>query len=117
MLYHADIYIPTPAQSPCFQGRLIYGHHARSAAQSDRYGAFELPTHFEASSARLIEVELDARGRVLKQVWRTPLSSEKDLVLVLQPDGFVRTVWINLATDAHRTLDRSRYQQAPRKRG
>lgn len=109
-LYHAQVHLPAAFARPIFEGRLNYGAHAKNAAKSDRYGHFELPECFFARNARLIEAELDTdRNIITKQVWRQQLDSHRDLVLVINRDGFVRTVWINLRSDRHTSLNTARY--------
>lgn len=112
-LFHAEIFVPVRLQKPIFEGRLRYSKHALQESKKDKFGAMALPEFFEASEAKLIEVELsDDCEAVLKQVWRQKLDETRDLVLAVNPDGFVRTVWINLRTDRHRTLDSGRYVRA-----
>lgn len=108
-LYHSEVFMPPAYARPCFHGKLRYSHHAQAAAADDRYGQFKLPEQLDMRWADLIETEV-ADGDVLKQVWRVPLDGSRDLVLAIQRGGFVRTVWINLHSDKHNTLDRSKYQ-------
>jgi len=112
-LFHAEVFMPERFRRPIFEGRLRYGAHALSEATRDRYGDIPLPEFFEACKAKLIEVEFDVdHNNVCKQVWRQPLDDKRDIVLVMGRDGFVRTVWVNLRTDKHRTLDRAKYVRA-----
>jgi hypothetical protein len=109
-LYHADINMPERMKIPIFQGALKYSHHAKSEATGDKYGKLHLPTTFNPAVARLIEVEYDEHNhKVLKQVWRQKLDETRDLVLVIGENGFVRTVWCNLRSDTHRSLNPSKY--------
>lgn len=112
-LFHADVFLPPRFARPVFEGRLNYPRHAREASHDDRYGAINLPEFFSADCARCIEVEYDeCRDKVVKQVWRQKLDEKRDLVLVINPDGRVRTVWVNLRSDKHRTLDTTKYVRA-----
>lgn len=111
--------MPLPLARPCFKGRLRYSHHARRAANDDRYGAIELPEFLDSRFAMLIEAEAEngpngPNSLVVKQVWRIRLDDRRDLVLAIQRDGLVRTVWINLKSDTHNTLNRKKYVAAPR---
>lgn len=109
-LFHTEVFVPNRLRKPCFEGRLKYRPHALEESQLDRYGHIALPEFFEADKAKLIEVELgDDCETVLKQVWRQSLDAVRDLVLVITPSGFVKTVWVNLKSDKHRTLNRGRY--------
>jgi hypothetical protein len=109
-LFHSDVFVPPVAKTPVFEGPLRYSAHALQEARSDRYGGITLPTEFHCANAKLIESEvLLAQNRVVKQVWRQRLDNTRDLVLVIGEGGLVRTVWINLLTDKHRSLDRLKY--------
>ncbi len=112
-LFHIEVFVPPRLAKPCFQGRLRYSRHALEASKDDRFGDISLPKFFDATDAKLIEVELgDDCQTVLKQVWRQKLDDKRDLVLVIGSNGLVRTVWINLHSDRHHTLDRGRYVKA-----
>lgn len=109
-LFHTEIFMPASAKSPLHKGALRYTNHALSESQKDRFGDIKLPVMFDPETAQLIESELSDDGStVIKQVWRQPLDDKRDLVLALGPNGCVKTVWINLKRDKHRTLDRSKY--------
>jgi len=108
-LYHCLLSIPKPYRKPVFEGVLGYSPHALHEAECDRYGHINLPERFEAKGAALIEVEtVDAV--VVKQLWRQRLDDSRDLVMAITCEGTVKTVWVNLRTDKHRTLDPSRYE-------
>jgi len=109
-LYHAQIFIPESLKKPVFEGELRYTRHAQHAAESDIYGEVALPRYFQAEGAKLIEVETEL-GVPVKQLWRQKLDDKRDLILVITSEGSVKTVWINLLSDNHRTLDRTKYQR------
>ena len=112
-LFHAEVFMPTRMKRPLFEGRLTYGQHALRESKADRYGKIELPEFFEACNAHCIEVEYDMDSEaVVKQVWRQALDANRDIVLVIGQGGYVRTVWVNLKTDKHRSLDASKYVRA-----
>jgi hypothetical protein len=109
-LFHTDVFMPQRYRQPVFEGVLRYGPHAKNARQSDRFGSFDLPRVFCAANAQLIEVEYDEqKDKIVKQVWRQQLDDRRDIVLVICPNGFVRTAWINLRSDKHKTLNAARY--------
>lgn len=109
-LFHAEVFVPPCAQTPVHEGALRYSAHALREAHSDRYGGITLPEEFCTAGAKLIESEvLLGANKVVKQVWRQPLDAHRDLVLVIGEHGLVRTVWINLHSDKHRSLDRTKY--------
>lgn len=112
-LFHKDVFMPASAKSPVFEGRLKYSNHAITASQNDRFGAIPLPEMFSVANAELIESELSDDGTVvLKQVWRQQLDEKRDLILAITRDGRVKTVWVNLRSDKHRTLQTSKYVHA-----
>lgn len=111
-LYHFEVYMPAHLARPVFEGRLRYGHHAKQEALCDRYGIIELPRVFNSQVATLIETEVDEDRVPIKQVWRQPLDAFRDIVLVITNQGFVKTVWVNLSSDQHRTLNTTRYARA-----
>lgn len=100
--FPADMPQPVPGMS------LFYSHHAEQAAREDHIEWVPLfvPKEFEVIEATV------RLGVVEKWVIRTHLNTETDLVLVVQPDGWVRTLWVNSKDDTHRTLNHYRYQQA-----
>jgi len=112
VLYHFQVYIP-PALKESTIYRLRYSKHATNAALQDRYcckmKVFKLPEVLNTEKALLVEVGLHSENQVSKRVYRTRANSTLDLVLVVLPDGLVKTVWFNSRSDRHPTLDRSRY--------
>lgn len=113
-LYHADLGMPDYMKRPLFRGRLHYSEHALAEARKDRYGPIKLPEWFQGGgSSRCIEVAWDhERNKAIKQVWRQPLDENRDLVLVIGRGGRVITVWVNMLSDTHHTLDASKYVRA-----
>ncbi len=112
-LFHSEVFMPERYKAPIFEGELRYRPHALDEAKRDRYGNIELPSFFNAAQAELIEAEFDVdRDQVTKQVWRQRLDATRDIVLVIGRGGFVRTVWVNLRSDKHRTLNRAKYVRA-----
>jgi hypothetical protein len=108
-LYHKEVYLPVDLRAPIHEGRLRYTPHAQREAQADRYGELRLPSELRPEQAQLVEVETRADGRVVKQLWRVEFDSRRDLVLAVTEGGVVKTVWANLRSDGHRSLDKSRY--------
>lgn len=107
-LYHAEIGFPKGFKAPTGKATPKYGNHSRFEAQCDRYGHIELPKTIDLGKMKVIEIEV-LNGKVAKALFRGSLDETRDLCIVLQPDGFVRTCWVNLKTDTHRTLDRTKY--------
>jgi len=106
-LFHKDIGLPPQAIPPDRGLRLNYGSHAKQAARDD--GLTRLPAALPATF-QVIEVEM-LHGAPTKWVVRMahPDEQYRDLVLVVQRDGFVRTVWTNDKNDSHKTLKRNIY--------
>jgi hypothetical protein len=106
-LFHKDIGIPTGVSGPPAGLRLTYSSHAKRAALDDRLTRVPatLPAIFT-----VIEVEV-VNKRPTKWVVRIPAApnEQRDLILVVQPDGFVRTIWTNDKNDTHKTLKRWLY--------
>lgn len=111
-LYHAEVGLPERYRHPACRVVIQYSQHALREARRDRYGMMELPDFVDLSTYRTVEVEVTS-GRVSKLVVRGALDEYRDIVFVLIPKAgkpwFVKTVWVNLNSDTHRTLDRSRY--------
>lgn len=113
-LYHADIRLPDGFRLPARVVTLSFTKHARNARTNDRYGYIPPIPVLDLGQCDVVEVGIEA-GRVAKVVVRTMLDNERDVVLALIPHQpkpnvwTVKTVWCNLRTDSHKTLDRSRY--------
>jgi hypothetical protein len=112
VLYHKDIGFPDDINLP--QGfnpvmELSYGSHARKESMQDKYGEMKLPSRIDVRKGDTIEIGVTGKT-VTKMVIRFSYDSERDLIMVIIPSShFVKTVWFNLKTDQHKTLDRSKY--------
>lgn len=105
-LFHKDLGIPPPlAAGPAVGLKLSYGYHAPERAAEK--GIATLPQSVPAGY-QLIEVE-SSRGRAVKWVVRFAYDNVEDLVMVIVPSGFVKTIWKNRRSDRHSTLQRSLY--------
>lgn len=113
-LYHKDVFAPEKYFRSPGVVRLHYGHHAKAAAVDDRFGNLSqyLRPYVDIDEAEVVEVEV-TDGAVTKRVLRIPVKDDLALVMVVMANGFVRTVWGNLATDTHKSLDRGRYVPKP----
>jgi hypothetical protein len=112
-LYNAAIRLPEGAAAIWAQAlRLNYSNHAKQAAGDDRYGRVPLFEEIAFEPSDIVEVLVEA-GQPVKAVARFPLEDGRDVVYVLsRPDcgiTFVRTLWVNLGSDNHATLDRSKF--------
>lgn len=111
MLYHKNIGFPKSLNLlDLYNLNVQYSNHAKTASNDDRYGAIEVKKSVSFSKQEIVEVETHDNKRASKIVVRIPYSSECDLVMAIQMDDtLVKTVWLNKKTDAHRTLDRTKY--------
>lgn len=110
-LYHFQIGFPQGFQPRIGRISLDYTKHAQDAALSDRYGSLKLPQYIDTNKAICIEAEIEGKS-VLKLVYRMSYTDTLDLIVVVVPHGLgfkVKTVWANLITDKHATLNESRY--------
>ena len=109
-LYHKDIGFPTCQVPSAYD--LHYSQHAQRQAQHK--GIQPLPEGVLVGPEDLIELETRRNGPVnepVKCVFRVPHTTTHDLIIVVKPDGFVKTVWLNAVDDLHDTLDASKYDR------
>lgn len=111
-LYHSDIRLPDWFVKPTQRVTLSWSRHALRAASDDRYGVIPVQDMMTLEWYDVIEVGV-VDEKVSKIVFRGGLDRYRDIVIVLSPMGGnvwkVRTCWVNLKTDAHKTLDKSKY--------
>ncbi len=110
-LYHIDVFMPR-IKLPRGIFPLRYTTHARTAAQTDRYGNIPLPSTLNTGLFKVIELETNARKDIIKVVYKGILDSKRDIAIVCVPDYdqmIVKTVWANEHEDNHATLDRTKY--------
>lgn len=111
-LFHSDIRLPTGFVAPTNRVSLRWSRHADEARLSDRY--ITIPRFKTATLGRLKVIEVGVQaGKVVKILFRGRLDDDHDVCMVLRPAGkdnwTVVTVWVNVVSDAHKTLDRSKY--------
>lgn len=114
-LYHRDIGIPGHLLSPLHRKvRLEYSRQAMREAANDKLGVITRPP-FELNIRPEFVVEVESLGNVAvtKAVIRVPYEPNRDLILVIIPNGnntwFVKTLWTNSCTDNHKTLRKQNY--------
>ena len=94
---------------------LRYSRHALSEALNDRYGVLPhsaFPTVFKWSDNwALVEAESTPAGQLVKFVVRRVVDARRSLVLVVLADGTVKTLWTNLNSDQHATLDSGKFSR------
>lgn len=113
-LYHPEVYFPDWFVAPQERVALKWSKHATYARVDDRYGV--IPAFKTIPLSMFSVVEFAASGEnVTKLVVRGKFDETRDVVFVLIPGRkhyFVKTVWFNLRTDEHKTLNRKRYANA-----
>lgn len=110
-LYHKDIGFPRGFKGAVGRVHCMPTMHAMQAAKTDRYGDIKLPNVLNTNNAECIEAHIEDT-EVLKLVYRVAYDDLKDLVLAVIPKNgrfIIKTVWLNLKSDTHKTLNRGRY--------
>lgn len=112
MLYHNEVFFPEKVKNALPKGNihLAYTQHARQACLNDRYGSIIGPTSIDASKGYVFEAEV-IDGKLVKFAVRMSYDATRDITLVVGcgRNYFVKTLWLNLKTDKHRTLDKNKY--------
>lgn len=108
-LYHFQVGFPKWFTKPTGVVQPTYGQHSRDEAAKDRYGQLMLPSSVDLAKAQVIELGVEG-NKVVKMLLRMPMDATRDLCMVLTNTGYVKTVWCNLRSDSHRTLDRTKYK-------
>lgn len=113
MLYHVDVFMPK-FSFPMGQFKLRYSQHAIRECNSDRYGIIIPPQNITTSNAKIIEVETNENNKIIKIVYRQYLDTKRDIVIavdITRQPWTVKTVWVNLRNDNHKTLNTSKYSR------
>lgn len=116
--FHRDLGFPKGFTPPSGSRQLVYSRHAIQEGQSEKYAnsANEIPQFpkINLDTMELIELKVNGRTKqVHKLLYRGELDEDRDICMVLKPVGngkmVVVTQWINLSTDAHKTLRAEEY--------
>lgn len=130
-LYHPEVFIPQWFEMPTERVHLVYTKHALYACNNDRYGAipvfltipldkFEL-VELGVKDSKVNQLGIPAKREVSKIVVRGHFDDTRDITFALIPNQGIRdgkpvyrvkTVWFNLNSDKHKSLNRSRYAVA-----
>lgn len=113
MIYHKEVHIPEKIKNlNAVTLTLEHTHHARQAAQSDRYGEIPLPDTLKFRGKHICEAQVEG-GKLIKLVVRKSFNNELDMsyVLLIQNSkhATLKTVWLNRKSDQHRTLNTATY--------
>jgi hypothetical protein len=108
-LYHFQIGFPKDIKFRPVMN-LVPSRHADNARFDDPRGVINLPKSFLPGIAKVIEIETDPSGNVVKILARQKHDARNDVVYAFLPQTkLIKTAWLQTTTDAHVTLDRSRY--------
>lgn len=113
-LYHTEVFVPATLKLPNGTFSLEYSSHAIEQSYRHRE-RLDLPKFIDTRKATPIEIEADNQNRIQKILYRMELNKDKDIIVVVIPMQrmwLVKTVWANLKTDNHKTLDTSRYARS-----
>jgi len=112
LTYNRQVFMPSEVSSMgSVEIRLNPTAHALYAAQRDRYGAFQIPETIAFYGRDVVEVETVA-GKISKLVVRIALDEKQDAIYVFMvPCGTLKTVWLNMKEDKHKTLDERPFQK------
>ncbi len=112
LLYHRDAYgFPKNVRIPSGTFALTLSQHALQEARTDRYGAITLGLMPQVNIREqdIFEIEV-TRGVVTKITVRIPYDARRDIIFALIPQtNVVKTIWSNLKTDIHKTLQKNKY--------
>lgn len=114
--YHRDIGIPSNLTVPQREVACDYTGHAERERYKDQFNFIPKLERVDLRECQVIEVSV-SESRVSKILVRVPhpTSARDDIVMVLRPGETkkhpwtVVTNWVNRRSDAHCTLDRSKY--------
>lgn len=113
-LYHPDVFLPAWFKAPTERVALTWSKHALLAGMNDKYGVIPVFRTIPLSQFEVVEIAA-FENECTKLVVRGKFDETRDVVFVLIPgreSHFVKTCWMNLRTDRHKTLNRSRYAAA-----
>lgn len=111
-VYHKDVGFPAGTAWPTGTFPLRYKTHAKDQAKDKQVGF--LPTSLNMNNCQVVEAQVENGRKVNLMVVRRSLDMERDLVMVVvteRPVWEVITVYPNLRTDHHPTLNVSRYDK------
>lgn len=111
-LYHTEIGFPSnlPPIRPIIG--LVPSKHAENARWDDRYGMITLPKIFNPNYAKVIEIETDNLGNIVKILARQTHDPKHDVVYAIVPQTkLIKTAWLQDKNDAHKTLRRDLYDK------
>jgi hypothetical protein len=112
VLYHREVGFPDDVHMPRGFNPVVdlrYGSHANEEALADKYGKIRLPHRVDIRKGDIFEIGVTGK-EVTKIAVRFSYDETRDITIVILPrSGFVKTVWFNLKTDKHKSLNRAKY--------
>ena len=108
-LFHFEVGFPAGLSfTPLFN--LTPSVHAKQESVKDFRGIITLPKHFLPRTSKVIEVETDWKGELVKILARQPHDDKNDVVFAISvKNKVIKTAWLQNKDDLHKTLDRSKY--------
>jgi len=112
LLYHRDAYgFPKNLKLPSGTFHVIYSQHAKDEARTDRYGVIEIDKIPQLTVKEEDIFEIEVTNHVITKITaRIGYDDRRDVIFALIPQtNVVKTIWSNLKTDIHRTLQKWKY--------
>jgi len=127
--YHKELGFPENVELPTGIMMLYSTEHARDEAEKDQFGSYDLPLRQDLTQemyernpkeaigdedtptkTHVFEITVQD-GEVKFIAMRKHLDSERDKILVIEPDDeHTITTWSNLKTDKHENLNEDIYE-------
>lgn len=127
--YHKELGFPENVELPTGIMMLYSTEHARDEAEKDQFGSYDLPLRQDLTKemyernpkqaigdedtptkTHVFEITVQD-GEVKFIAMRKHLDSERDKILVIEPDDeHTITTWSNLKTDKHENLNEDIYE-------
>ena len=108
--YHRNVFMPAYIRAlpettvPIFPTR-----HARDAAATERFGAFQIPDSILFDGSKIVEADVEDGG-LTKLVVRIAHNENYDAIYIFTvPERKLKTCYLNAVDDLHRTLDTAPY--------
>lgn len=104
-LYHADVGFPEGWVKPSEMIEVRYSRHAKDRARENRVPILR---EVDLDKCQLVEATIENK-ETKAVVVRLSHDGWRDMCLAISMDGCVKTVWVNLKTDNHVSLNRAKY--------
>ena len=131
-LYHKDVYMPSVLKKLALNLFMQFKNntkfnctHISNNQDCDRCHSYDVDqikeaiSKVDASQINIFEIGTEyslndtPNMDIVKFGVRIPYNDNEDVIIFYNPNGTVRTAWLNYKADNHNTLDRSKYAHAP----